>query len=167
MKPFSSPELEEELDYLSENEILHRNEEDNIFTMIRRAKKFQETIQDLNFDLMVTSRLVKNNLENAKNAAQDGTLDEISSAIIYKYDNEALEKAAFEIRQQLILQKISENNPVFGSLSGKNVGRQLTRATSETMKSLEMGVNSPNGPKNLFVRIFITIRLLTSLFRPA
>jgi hypothetical protein len=38
VKPFSNPELEEELDYLSENEIKHRNEEDNIFTMIRKAK---------------------------------------------------------------------------------------------------------------------------------
>lgn len=41
LEKFEDSELEEELDYLSENELAHRQDEDNVFHMIRKAKQLK------------------------------------------------------------------------------------------------------------------------------
>jgi hypothetical protein len=157
IKHFSDPALEEELDYLSENEIKHRNEEDNIFTMIRKAKKFEETVIDMNFKQIVIHRLVKNNLQKVRLKAELGCLNEFTTASIHQYNNEDIGKAFREANQENALQKMSnDNNKPFGNLITKNIGKKLDKRPSRTMNSLDFKTLSLTSPPKLSLGQSIT-----------
>jgi uncharacterized membrane protein YcgQ (UPF0703/DUF1980 family) len=51
VEEFKDEEKENEIDYLSENEIEHRNDESNIYNLIRRAKRIEKRIKQINFIL--------------------------------------------------------------------------------------------------------------------
>jgi hypothetical protein len=69
LERFSNPEMENELDYLSENETMHRNESNNVFTLIRKAKKFEKHIRKMNLKLLVIRKVVHSNFEKFKKEA--------------------------------------------------------------------------------------------------
>lgn len=100
LSKFESEEQEKELDYLSENELKHRDDEDNIFNIIRKSKKIEEKVKDMHFKLKVMNRLVLQNLTNLKEEILTSGVKNIDSIDVFRFDSDEISKAVFEIKKE-------------------------------------------------------------------
>jgi len=106
-------EQEKELDYLSENELMHRDKDNNIFHSIRKAKKFEKKIDQMNFKLIVTQRIVEKNMEKIKYQIKNNEEVSFDMTDIYSYDNEQLEAIITSVKQEQTLNKLAKSNKMF------------------------------------------------------
>ena len=68
------------------------------FNIIRKSKKIENKIKDMNFKLKVMNRLVIQNLKNFGRQIQEKGLQSIESFDVFKFGSEEITKAVFDIK---------------------------------------------------------------------
>lgn len=132
------PDLQEEIDYLSENEVSHRDDDSNTYNLIRNAKKIEQRFKQMNKILTESlTKITKENLRAISNSVlndepikriesmfSDGSeigmnLKNLCGAFIYLEDNPFVKLKKNTLVQRLLTKNDSKRKEARNKFGGE------------------------------------------------